>query len=194
MVVPRLIDLALYFRIGDLNSMIESSPNNMLIQRVCVTILALVAICTVMIYIAGRWEGDVGFFWFSFFSGVFGASLALLRKLQKEPVLASTTANSWLPILMPLLYGGMLASVTYFLFVSEILSGTEGNGFLTTNLFPNFTGSKQGDMLTINDFLISRPKELKDVGRLVVWGFIGGYSEGFVTGMLGRLDRHTSEL
>ena len=174
--------------------MVEPVSKQVLIQRVCVTVLALVVVCTLLIYIAGTWQIDVGFFWFSFFSGVFGASLALLRKIQKQEDLMLESTDSWFAIFMPLLYGGILGAVTYFLFVSEILSGNEGNGFLTTNLFPNFTGSKAGDKLMISDFLLSRPKELKDVGQLVVWGFIGGYSEGFVTGMLGRLDKHSGEL
>ena len=167
--------------------------NEILILRVCSSVVALVVVTTIMVLIAAYWM-DFGFFWFAFLAGVFGASVALLRRLRDETEFKTEAVQSWMPTLMPQLYGGLLAAITYFLFVSGILSGSEAGGFISTSLFPNFSSGEPNDgVLTVNDFLQSRPVALQDAGKLMVWCFLGGYSEGFVTGMLGRLEKHTSE-
>lgn len=61
-------------------------------------------------------------------------------------------------------------------------------GLLTTNLFPNFTSS-QGELVTATAFRNMRPETLQDLGKLLVWCFLAGYSEGFIVGILGRLEQ-----
>lgn len=166
-----------------------------LIQRIFVAQCTMIGFATVLVQSATRF--DIGFFWFAFMGGMFGASLAFLRRVQLgNSALVARAAISWCTTLMPLLYGGMMAAVTYFLFVSGILSGQDGTGLLATNLFPDFgppklplsADSAVAERVAVKDWLVLRPTELSDAGKLMIWCFLGGYSESFVTGILGRLE------
>ena len=77
-----------------------------------------------------------------------------------------------------------MASVAYLLFMSGILTGEQGQGLFTSNLFPNFTHPviPTGQLLTVPMILQIRPVSVADVGKLFVWCFLAGYSERFVTG------------
>lgn len=95
---------------------------------------------------------------------------------------------------MPFLYGGIMAAIAYFLFVSQVLSGQDGAGLLATNLFPDFDHQViviDGERLKVRDWLVLRPSSLDNAGKLVVWCFLAGYSESFVSGILKRLERNT---
>lgn len=93
---------------------------------------------------------------------------------------------------MPFLYGGMMAAVAYFLFVSQVLSGKEGDGLLATNLFPDFNNlTIDSGRLAVKDWLDLRPKGLHNAGKLIVWCFLAGYSESFVSGILQRLEQNS---
>ncbi len=94
---------------------------------------------------------------------------------------------------MPLLYGGLMAGIAYLLFVSGILSGDGGSGLFTSNLFPNFTEPQTKTEQLIRAFLEIRPVSMKDTGKLLVWCFVAGYSERFVTGILKQLERRGEE-
>lgn len=169
-----------------------------LIQRIFIAQCAMIGFATVLVLSATKF--DIGFFWFAFLGGMFGASLALLRRVQLgNSVLVERAAMSWYTTLMPFLYGGMMAAVTYFLFISGILSGQDGTGLLATNLFPDFgppklPGSNGSEVAVtakqaaVEEWLVLRPTELSDAGKLMIWCFLGGYSESFVTGILGRLE------
>jgi hypothetical protein len=98
--------------------------------------------------------------------------------------------RSTIDTLMPILYGAIMAGLTYLLFMSGILSGNAGAGLLTTNLFPTFNVDLV-DIETeglVKSFLGSRPATLPDLGKLLVWCFLAGYSEKFVIGILGKLE------
>jgi hypothetical protein len=99
--------------------------------------------------------------------------------------------HSYIDTMMPVLYGAILAGITYLLFMSGILSGAAGQGLLTTNLFPTFqfdTEIPEGASV-VRSFLRSRPATVPDLGKLLVWCFMAGYSEHFVIGILRQLDR-----
>ncbi len=184
-----------------------------LVKRIFLAQIILIVISTTLVYAAGY--ADLGFFWFAFLAGVFGSSVALLRRVQKgDTTLAQNTLRSWGTTLMPFLYGGMMAAVTYFLFVSEILSGKEGDGLLATNLFPDFHSPPCSELeasaadgvktidptappandsgrLAVKDWFDLRPDGLPNAGKLIVWCFLAGYSESFVSGVLQRLEQKT---
>ena len=58
------------------------------------------------------------------------------------------------------------------------------------NLFPVFSHPDRpsGEPLTIKTILAIRPLEVRDFGKLLVWEFVSGYSERFVTGILETLE------
>lgn len=89
------------------------------------------------------------------------------------------------------MYGGLMDVVTYLLFMSGILTGDGGDGLFTSNLFPNFDRPSvdgDGSMFNMRTVLTLRPVSVADVGKLMVWCFVSGYSERFVVGILGTLE------
>lgn len=138
----------------------------------------------------------VGYFWHigSFFFGVFlgslGGSIALLKRIRSEKAsIIEEAAADIISTLMPILYGGLMAGVGYLLFMSGILSGEGGDGLFTSNLFPNFTTPSNTEEKLIKRFMQMEPETMKDVGKLLVWCFVAGYSESFVTGILKQLEQ-----
>ena len=84
-----------------------------------------------------------------------------------------------------------MAGVAYLLFMSGILTGEGGHGLFTSNLFPNFTflPEAEGLRLSMREVVGLRPKGVQDLGKLLVWCFVSGYSESFVVGVLNTLER-----
>ena len=130
----------------------------------------------------------IGSFWFAFFVGAIGASVAIVARMRRSDDLVLEIARSHYSILLPLMYGAMMASVSYILFMSGVVSGDGGDGFLTSNLFPNFGSPQEGVEPSISAFIDLRPASLKDAGKLLVWSFISGYSERFVVGLLAQME------
>ena len=95
---------------------------------------------------------------------------------------------------MPLMYGGLMASVTYLLFMSGILTGDGGNGLFTSNLFPNFNrpAVAEDELLNMRMVLTLRPDGIADFGKLMVWCFVSGFSERFVMSVLGALEERAA--
>jgi hypothetical protein len=151
-------------------------------------LLAFVAIVAVL----SIYTEEAGSFPFSFLLGGLGGSISLFRRLPNEhQENLLQISESWISTLVPILYGSIMASVAYLLFMSGILTGEQGHGLFTSNLFPNFTRPEipQGKLLTVPMILQIRPASVADVGKLLVWSFLAGYSERFVTGILSTLEQ-----
>ena len=135
---------------------------------------------------------ETGTLIFAFILGGLGGSVSLFRRLPLtgESEMQSLSRD-WISTLVPVLYGGLMALVTYLLFMSGILTGDGGKGLFTSNLFPNFTTPTvpPGGTLTVPFILQIRPASIMDVGKLLVWSFLAGYSERFVTSVLGALEQ-----
>jgi len=102
------------------------------------------------------------------------------------------SSEDWIITASPFLYGGLMATVVYFLMISGLVSGDGGSGLVTSNLFPSFNPGDplpQGQLLSMDQFRDLRPASVSDGAKVVIWCFIGGYSESFVTGMLSSLER-----
>ena len=178
------LDLLLYLL------MIQETQKTRLavVRRIFVAQLCLVAAFWLLAAVGYFWH--VGSFFFGLLLGSLGGSIALLRRVRTEeaPVVAELAADVT-STLMPMLYGGLMAGVAYLLFLSGILSGDGGSGLFTSNLFPNFTAPKPETEELIKSFLEIRPESMEDAGKLLVWCFVAGYSERFVTGILKQLER-----
>ncbi|MBR9921685.1 MAG: hypothetical protein GYB31_12675 [Bacteroidetes bacterium] len=137
---------------------------------------------------------EVKSFFFCLLFGTLGASVSLLRRVQADKAAGKRTRLPLLETLMPMLYGTVLAGVVYLLFMSGILSGQEGDGLLTTNLFPDFTKltDAEKELPLLEQFTIIQPLGIKNTGKLFVWCFIGGYSERFVIGLIDQLEQKGS--
>jgi len=162
------------------------------IRRLFFAQLGIVLAFCIMAVIGYFWH--VGSFLFGVFLGSLGGSIALLKRVRTDKiVIIQELAEDITATLMPILYGGLMAGVGYLLFMSGILSGEGGSGLFTSNLFPNFTTPENLDEKLIKNFILIKPETMKDVGKLLVWCFIAGYSERFVTGILKQLEQGSDE-
>ena len=83
-----------------------------------------------------------------------------------------------------------MAGVAYLLFMSGFLTGVDGEGLIATNLFPSFDRpDASGQLLTMQTVFKLRPATVTDLGQLFVWCFLAGYSESFIVGILGKLEK-----
>ncbi|WFB46943.1 hypothetical protein [Vibrio coralliilyticus] len=81
---------------------------------------------------------------------------------------------------IPPLVGAISATILYVIFASEIIQG---------DFFPSFAcelGSNNCE--TFQTFLTSwSPEKSQDYAKAIVWGFIAGFSERFVTDILNKV-------
>jgi len=163
-----------------------------IIHRIFIAQIVLIVTCAVVVIVLSLFTADqLGSFIFAFLFGCFGGSISLIRRIHEEPISSlELIADSWISNLMPLMYGGLMAAVTYMLFVSGLLTGIQGDGLFISNLFPDFKNLSDtaGEPLSMQHVLNVRPTEVKDAGKLMVWCFLAGYSEKFVTQMLSTLE------
>jgi hypothetical protein len=118
-----------------------------------------------------------------FFVGIIGGFVGLQRTLRKltKAELKSLNSSVFNFLLSPLV-GGVLALVLYVLFISGLLAG---------DLFPKFVhGTPVNDMTAIFSVHGEGPK---DYAKLFFWSFVAGYSERFVTNIIGRFEQRASE-
>ena len=151
-----------------------------------------VLVCVLGLVIAGFvFTKHLGGIPFSLACGCLGANLSLFRRLRLESSeRLIILARDWNFIALPMVYGGIAGGVMYLLFMSGILSYATGDGLFTSNLFPLFSEPDKppGEPLSIRTILSIRPVEVRDFGKLLIWAFVAGYSERFVTGILDTLE------
>lgn len=113
-------------------------------------------------------------------SGFFGGFVGLQKRLRQLPDdELQLMAQSWVYTCLSPMVGGILAGLTYILFISGLLSG---------DLFPNFkfeSGEQAGEGLA-KLFAISG--DGADYAKLIFWCFLAGYSERFATDVLGKFE------
>lgn len=176
-------------------SMDRKAQHRLVVRRLFIAQLGLLGLFCLLIVVLFFKTGELGSFPFSFFAGCLGGSIALIRRLPKaDDSTIEALSYGWVSTLMPLLYGGFMAAVTYVLFMSGILTGDSGGGLFTSNLFPNFNRpeAEPGALLSVKIVLQLRPNTVEDLGKLLVWCFLSGYSERFVLGILGTLEERGS--
>lgn len=154
------------------------------------TQIALLLLLAFLFWIGYADNGiETGSFFYAIILGALGASISLMQRIAKSDalIIAQITDDRIFAVLMPVLYGVLMTGIGYLLFMGEILSGDENRGLFSTNLFPNFT-HYEGDGNLIREFLQIKPDGMINAAKLLVWSFIAGYSERFVTGILGQIE------
>lgn len=144
---------------------------------------------------------QLGTLLFAIVLGSLGASISLMLRIQKSenPFIDLMKSDKTVSILMPILYGTLMSGIAYLLFMSKILygidltqeAGQEAQGLLVSNLFPVFS-TPEGSNSVIQNFMDMKPKDMQNTGKLLLWCFLAGYSESFVTGILKQLEKRAS--
>jgi hypothetical protein len=115
------------------------------------------------------------------FAGFVGGFVGIQRRLKElsEQDL-SLMANSWVCILLSPVAGAILAEILFLLFVSGLLSGA-----LFPNFKPDFPNGPGHELKTLFEVHCDTPA---DYAKIIFWSFVAGFSEKFVTNIMGALE------
>jgi hypothetical protein len=169
-----------------------------LIQRIFFAQLVCLLLFGISVGIGLLFPERFGAFWLAFICGAVGGSLSLIKRIRVEKIeVLREIESSLITTLMPLLYGGILAGISYLLFLGCVLTGDSEGGLFTSNLFPEFDGlncaidAPPGEAAgpDMKDIIEIRPRTIQDFAKLLVWSVLSGYSEKFVDGILRTLER-----
>ena len=112
--------------------------------------------------------------------GVIGAFISLQRRLKELSetdltLIRNSRAFTWLAPVT----GAVMAGILYLLFISELLSG---------DLFPKFVPllSDDGEVTGIAKIFYIQGESAAVYAKLLFWSFVAGYSERFVTDIIGQ--------
>lgn len=116
--------------------------------------------------------------------GVCGGFISVQRRLKTfEDDDLQLLAISWPYVFLSPVAGGVLSTILYMLFVSELLSG---------HLFPAFIpGSESG--MDFSRLMNCTAKDYTDYAKLTFWSFVAGFSESFVTDIIGSFAKSAQE-
>ena len=111
--------------------------------------------------------------------GALGGFVGLQKRLsQLADEDLTLMSKSWVYTFLSPLVGGILALLTYVLFIS---------GLLTGDLFPKFVADKDVTADGIN-VLFAIQGQATDYAKLIFWCFLAGYSERFATNILSQFE------
>lgn len=183
------------------NGPVKRKVTTSLIRRVFLTQLAVIVGIIIFVVIGANSSERLFAFPIAFSCGAIGGSLALLKKIRAATIdTLKEIESSLVTTLMPFLYGGILAAVTYLFFISCILTGDGQGGLFTSNLFPEFKGllcqGENADLsasLTMDTVLKIKPATTQDFAKLLVWCLLAGYWEKFVDQIFGTLTGRTAK-
>jgi hypothetical protein len=124
----------------------------------------------------------------AFTVGVIGGFVGLQRRLKKMPDQdLSLLAHSWVYICLSPLVGGILAVITYILFLSGLLEG---------DLFPSIVADivKDGEDAPqgLPAVFAVHGETPADYGKILFWSFLAGFSERFATDIISRFETQAS--
>ena len=115
--------------------------------------------------------------------GALGAFVSLQRRLKSLSeedllLLRESITYTWLAPLA----GAMLAGVLYLVFVGQVLTGP---------LFPEFNSDSDAVEKAVGLAKLFQIESASpvDYAKLLFWSFLAGFSESFVTDILGRFEK-----
>ncbi|MEO9460431.1 MAG: hypothetical protein ABJE63_10835 [Lentilitoribacter sp.] len=113
--------------------------------------------------------------------GIIGGFVSLQRRLKDLTVQdLELLANSKVYLILAPMVGGVLAMVLYLIFLAGLLRG---------DMFPEFVSLSTDKTTGFPTIFEQYGKHgFSDYAKLLVWAFIAGFSEKFVTNVLGRFE------
>jgi hypothetical protein len=142
--------------------------------------LAAIVVVAVVVLISTNWATSAAVV----LSGTIGGFIGLQRRLKELTVEdLRVLANSWVQICLPPLIGGVLAMLLYVIFLS---------GLVSSPLFPHFAAdpsTREGcEAPHFRILLCHHGADFGEYAKLVFWSFVAGFSEHFVTDIIGRFE------
>lgn len=117
--------------------------------------------------------------------GFIGGFVGLQRRIkQMSDDDITLLAHSWVYICLSPLVGGILAMLTYVLFISGLLAG---------HLFPKFVPDASAPSVEGLGAIFQIHGEAADYAKLMFWCFLAGFSERFVTDIISRFESRASD-
>ena len=116
------------------------------------------------------------------FAGVLGGIISLQKRLNTLSVEDLLLLRKSLPyLLLAPLVGGFLATLLYTLFLAGLLQG---------DLFPQFMADPNMEtrLYGMASIFMVHGETYQDYGKLFFWCFVAGYSERFVTNIIGQFE------
>jgi len=162
-----------------------------ILKRIGIIMLGLIIVSALLVILFYAASEQMGTMIFALLIGGMGACISFFLRMPKlgEAELGFIV-TSWWTLIVPALVGTIMGGFIYIVFFAGILTGDGGNGLFTSNLFPLFTEPNiaEGETLTMRMALAIRPISVQDLGKLLVWCFLAGYSERLVPNILQGLE------
>lgn len=119
---------------------------------------------------------------FVLIAGALGSFVSLQRRLKQLSeddlsLMCQSLASVWLPPIT----GALLAAILYMLFIGNLISGSLFPAF---NTQPEAGSALKGFALIANIEAVS----VQDYAKLIFWSFLAGFSESFVTNIMGTFE------
>lgn len=119
---------------------------------------------------------------FVLIAGALGSFVSLQRKLKQLSeddllLMCQSLASVWLPPIT----GALLAAILYMLFIGNLISGS---------LFPAFNTQPDSSSVLKGFALLAHIEavSVQDYAKLIFWSFLAGFSESFVTNIMGTFE------
>jgi hypothetical protein len=114
-------------------------------------------------------------------SGIIGGFVGLQRRLKDLTIFdLQLMADDWIYTCLSPFVGGVLALLLYVLFLSDLIKGGLFPEFVSTNLERCDAGFRC--------IFEQHGTSYKEYAKLIFWCFVAGYSERFVTDIIGRFE------
>jgi hypothetical protein len=150
-------------------------------KRLLIAMSALMAVLGIFFIVLSRQDFATGNLGVVLMMGAMGAFISQQRNLKNlsQKDLALFEASYSYALLGPIA-GAVLAGVLYLLFISGMVKGA---------LFPEIVGDENSTSTGLRILFDIRSDKPSEYAKLLFWSFIAGYSERFVTDIIGRFEK-----
>ena len=146
-------------------------------KRLAIALGVLMLLAFVLSFVRGV-TSYVSVIYIAMPAGMIGGFVGLQRRLKHMSIQdLELIARSWLYTGLAPLVGGILASLLFVLFLS---------GLLRSDLFPTFVSGTTTDPTLFTALLNTKAAGVSDFAKMIFWAFVAGYSERFVTDIIGQ--------
>jgi len=154
-------------------------------RRLLVAMIALMAVMGIFFIVIKKKDIDTGNLAMVLMLGAMGSFISQQRNLKNlsQKDLALFEASNSYALLAPI-SGSVLAGVLYLLFISGMVTGA---------LFPEIVADENSKSTGLRILFEIRSDKPSEYAKLLFWSFVAGYSERFVTDIIGRFEKDSGQ-